>query len=166
MCLPPCWVGIVRGARDGLCNLIIILTSSKKNLDEVARSQTLHGLLNGKFARRFVVHKRYDCDKRRRVSLVWWYALFVRSSHEQARSQSGLVAGAPVTCVPTSPLLQFDPQLFRILLLRRLRLPLPSSLVSCVPGGRQRCAVESVAACVCTEVRVTTNIMCGTWSGT
>ena len=45
--------------------------------------------------------------------------------HEQAllRSQSGPMAGAPLTCVPTSPLLQFDPQLFRIILLRRLLSP-------------------------------------------
>ena len=40
------------------------------------------------------------------------------ASHAQAlsRSQSGPVAGAPLTCVPTSRLLQFEPQLFRILL--------------------------------------------------
>ena len=81
-----------------------------------------------------------------------------------------------MTCVPTSPLLQFDPQLFRILLLRRLRLPLPLTRVcrcrqidlfghhrAACSGvlGRRGYAVESAAARVCREAgaRVTTNVM-------
>ena len=82
------------------------------------------------------------------------------ASHEQAllRSQSGPMAGAPLTSVPTSPLLQFDPQLFRILLCR-LRLPLP--LTSRESIHLVFCAVESAAARVCREAgaRVTTNVM-------
>ena len=104
------------------------------------------------------------------------------ASHEQAllRSQSGPTAGAPLTCVPTSPLLHFDPQLFRILLLRRLSLPLPLTSRVCRCGrqidpfghhraacsragvlGRRGYAVESAAARVCREAgaRVTTNVM-------
>ena len=103
------------------------------------------------------------------------------ASHEQAAAiQSGPMAGAPLTCVPTSPLLQFHPQLFRILLLRRLRLPFPltSRVFRCgrqidpfghhCPAcsragvlGRRGHAVESAAARVCREAgaRVTTNVM-------
>ena len=56
-----------------------------------------------------------------------------------------------VTCVPTSPLLQFDPQLFRILFLRRLRLHLPLTSRACRcgrqidPFGHHRC----MFACRC-----------------
>ena len=41
------------------------------------------------------------------------------------RSQGGPLAALPYTVVPTCPLRRFDPDIFRVLLLRRLRLPLP-----------------------------------------
>ena len=49
------------------------------------------------------------------------------SQSEQAlfRSQGGLLSSVPFTCFPTSPLTRFDASLFRVLLLRRLWLPLP-----------------------------------------
>ena len=94
------------------------------------------------------------------------------ASHEQAllRSQSGPMAGAPLMCVPTSPLVQFDS-----VVQDSLPAPLasPSSCVSWCRCGRQidpfghhhaawrGCAVESAAARVCREAgaRVTTNVM-------
>ena len=41
------------------------------------------------------------------------------------RSQSGSGAGVAFSTVPCNPLVRIEPQLFRVLLLRRLRLPLP-----------------------------------------
>ena len=94
------------------------------------------------------------------------------------RSQGGPLAACPFTCVPTSRLVRFDPQPFRILLLRRLRLPIPFAAKACrcdrlhdvfghhqsacavsgVLGGRA--ALESAAARVCREAgaRVSTNV--------
>ena len=43
------------------------------------------------------------------------------------RSQSGTVAGMIVAVSPSHPLVRLESQLFRVLLLRRLRLPLPPS---------------------------------------
>jgi hypothetical protein len=47
------------------------------------------------------------------------------------RSQSGPGAGAALTAVLTSPLLQIEPHLFRTILLRRLRLPLSFVPATC-----------------------------------
>ena len=95
------------------------------------------------------------------------------------RSQSGPFASLPFTSFPSAPHTRFDPQAFRVLLLRRLWLQLPSSSRSCRcglpldPCGHHRaaCAVagvlsrrgfalESAAARVCREAggRVTTNV--------
>ena len=80
---------------------------------------------------------------------------------------------------PCTPLTRLEPQLFRVLLLRRLRLPLPFSRRFCRCGrlldalghhraacaragvlGRRGFALESAAARICREAggRVTTNI--------
>ena len=58
--------------------------------------------------------------------------LLVLSESERAllRSQSGPGAGSFLTVPPTNPLVRFDSQIFRVLLLRRLRLPLPCPGVS------------------------------------
>ena len=89
------------------------------------------------------------------------------------RSQGGSGAGAALQTGPTCPLTRIDPALFRVLLLRRLRLPLPLSIRSCQCGrpldscghhraacaragvlGRRGFAVESAAArIVAREVR-------------
>ena len=55
---------------------------------------------------------------------------------EQAlvRSQRGPMAGIPFHCSPVSPTSRFDPQCFRVLLLRRLRCPFPLSSAFCRCG--------------------------------
>ena len=95
------------------------------------------------------------------------------------RSQGGPLAACPFTCAPTSRLFRIDPQPFRVMLLRRLQLPLPYTarvcrcgrLIDCFGHHRSACAVsgilggrgaalESAAARVCREAgaRVSTNV--------
>ena len=130
------------------------------------------------------VRQGWQHEAASRVELVFRDTVLMPrlTSHEQTmmRSQSGPLAGTPLSCVPTSPLLQFEPQLFRVLHLRRLRLPLPFTSRVCRCGrqidpfghhcpacsragvlGRRGCAVESAAARICREAgaRVTTNVM-------
>ena len=104
------------------------------------------------------------------------------SATEQAlfRSQGGPLAGVPCMCFPTSRLSRLDSSLFRVLLLRRLWLPLPPSSRFCRCGrphdpsghhraacaqagvlGRRGYALESAAARVCREAsaRVSTNVL-------
>ena len=101
------------------------------------------------------------------------------ASRALLRSQSGPFANLPFTSFPSAPHARFDPQPFRVLLLRRLWLPLPLSSRSCRCGRpldssghhRAACAVagvlgsrgfalESAAARVCREAggRVSTNV--------
>ena len=96
------------------------------------------------------------------------------------RSQSGPGGTMALTTAPTSVLTKIPPHLFRVVLLRRLRLPLPLSQHACRCGrpidpfghhraacartgalGRRGFALESAAARVCREAggRVTTNAM-------
>ena len=49
------------------------------------------------------------------------------------RSQSGVGAGVALSTVRCNPLVRIEPQLFRVLLLRRLRLPLPLSCSAFLP---------------------------------
>ena len=109
----------------------------------------------------------------------FWPAL---SGQERAliRSQTGPLAAMPFVALPTNSFSRFDPQPFRVLLLRRLHLPLPLSARLCRCGRpldpcghhRSACAVagvlgrrgfplESAAARVCREAgaRVRTNVM-------
>ena len=104
------------------------------------------------------------------------------AEHEMAllRSQSGPYAGMALSVAPASFLTRIDSALFRVFLLRRLRLPLPLSFRLCRCGrpldsfghhraacsragvlGRRGFAVESAAARVCREAggRVTLNMM-------
>ena len=95
------------------------------------------------------------------------------------RSQSGPAAGVAFSALPSSPLTRFHPALFRVLLQRRLALPLPLTLRNCRCGrpldafgrhreaysksgvlGRRGFAVDSAAARVCREAgaRVATNL--------
>ena len=97
-----------------------------------------------------------------------------------ALSQSGPLAGVPFHCLPTSPATRLDSEIFRTLLLRRLRLPLPLNarvcrcgrLLDCLGHHRSACAVscalgrrgfqvEVAVARVCREggARVSTNVM-------
>ena len=93
------------------------------------------------------------------------------------RSQGGPLSGLPFSALPVSPQFRFDSDLFRVLLLRRRRLPLPLFSYSCRCGrpldclghhrascsragvlGRRGFALESAAARVCREAGVSTNI--------
>ena len=100
------------------------------------------------------------------------------------RSQGGPLPALPFTAVPTCPLKRFDPDIFRVLLLRRRRLPLPLSSHSCRCRpldclgyhraswsragvlGRRGFALESAAARACREAgaRVSTNIIVRIWT--
>ena len=103
------------------------------------------------------------------------------TSPEQAlvRSQSGPLASVPFTSMPVQRVSRMDSEVFRVLLLRRLRLPLPLSVRSCRCGrqldvlghhraacstgealGRRGFAVENVVAQICREggARVSTNV--------
>ena len=103
------------------------------------------------------------------------------AEHEQAllRSQHGPMAGMPFSAAPSNSLTRMESHPFRVLLLRRLRLPLPLSSRQCRCGrslevfghhraacsragvlGPQGFAVESVAARICREggARVATNL--------
>ena len=103
----------------------------------------------------------------------------LESSRALLRSQGGPMSGLPFTCCPTSFHNRFEAQLFRVLLLRRLWLPLHTTSRSCRCGrpldvlghhraacanvgvlGRQGSALESAAARVCREAggRVSVNV--------
>ena len=104
------------------------------------------------------------------------------AEHERAllRSQSGPTAGMAFAVAPSNPLVRIDSQLFLVLLLQRLRLPLPPTSRTCRCGrlldclghhrascaqagvlGRRGFAVESAVARVCREAggRVATNLL-------
>ena len=97
-----------------------------------------------------------------------------------ALSQSGPLAGVPFHCLPTSHATRLDSEIFRTLLLRRLRLPLPLNarvcrcgrLLDCLGHHRSACAVsgalgrrgfevEVAVARICREggARVSINVM-------
>ena len=110
------------------------------------------------------------------------HSIVPRSSPAQCallRSQGGPFSGLPFIVFPTSMHQRFDSVLFRVLLFRRLRLPLPLSSRTCRCGrpldvlghhraacstsgvlGRRGFALESAAARICREAgaRVSTNI--------
>ena len=102
------------------------------------------------------------------------------STRALIRSQAGPMGGMALSATPTSMLTRIEPHLFRIVLLRRLRQPLPSSARSCRGGrlldvlghhraacaragfrGQRGFAIESVVARICREAggRVRTNVM-------
>ena len=106
----------------------------------------------------------------------------VLSDSEKAllRSQSGPFSGAALSATPSSFPTRIPPHLFRVLLLRRLRLPLPPTVRTCRCGrqldsfghhraacaqsgllARRGFAVENAVARVCREAgaRVSTNVM-------
>ena len=96
------------------------------------------------------------------------------------RSQSGPFSSTPFVAFPTTKVTTFDPQPFRVLMLRRVHLPLHLSTRNCRCGrpldslgyhraacavagvlGRRGFPLESAAARVCREAgaRVRTNVM-------
>ena len=101
------------------------------------------------------------------------------SARALLRAQSGPAVGMSLSAVLSSPQTKIESQLFRVLLLRRLRLPLPPASRLCRCGrlldsfghhrascgqagvlGRRGFAVESAAARICREAggRVVTNV--------
>ena len=102
------------------------------------------------------------------------------SERAMLRSQSGPLAGVPFSTPPANFLSRIDSHLFRVLLLRRLRLPFPLSARQCRCGrlldalghhraacaragvlGRRGFAVESAGARICREAggRVVANAL-------
>ena len=62
------------------------------------------------------------------------FSLALLTGRALLRSQSGSGAGVALSTAPTHPLVRFDSQLFRTLLFRRLRLPLPLARRFCRCG--------------------------------
>ena len=112
-------------------------------------------------------------EERLRTNIVW--PRLDPPGQALLRSQSGTMAGIPFCCFPISMATRFEPQEFRILLLRRLWCPLPLCSASCRCGhpldprghhraacqvagvlGRRGFPIESAVARVCS--RVTTNV--------
>ena len=103
------------------------------------------------------------------------------AEHEHLlRSQSGPMAGMALSASLSNFLTRIEPHLFRVVLLRRLRLPLSLSVRTCRCGrfldslghhrvacaragvlGRRGFAIESAATRLCREgaARVATNVM-------
>ena len=87
-----------------------------------------------------------------------------RSHRAQVRSQAGPGADMALSAAPTHYLTRIPPHLFRVVLLRRLRFPLPLSLHTCRCG----CQIDKFGHIVCTSRRrvcreangsFTTNVM-------
>ena len=110
-----------------------------------------------------------------RIESSFWTEILM----PRMRSQSGPCTGVAFSVCPSSPLTRIDSALFRVLLQRRLHLPLPLSQRICGCGrpldpfghhpaacsrtgalGRRGFALESAAARVCREAggRVVTNM--------
>ena len=126
--------------------------------------------------------KGWQATAARAVETHFWEGLMPTLSNRDAsllRSQGGPLASLPLTIFPTNRTCKFDAQLFRILLLRRLRLPLPLTTRWCVCGrhldnlghhraacsvagilGRRGFPLETAAARICREAgaRVRTNV--------
>ena len=140
----------------------------QNDLEDAEPGAKKHGWQHG------AAQKLEDCF----VSGALW-PRFPLASRALFRSQGGPMAGLPFSCVPTARHSRFDPQLFRVLLLRRLWLPIPPSDRNCRCGlpldfrghhraacatagvlGRRGFALESAAARVCREAgaRVSLNV--------
>ena len=116
------------------------------------------------------------------VETQFWDGLLPTLSNRDAtllRSQGGPLASIPFTVFPTDRSCRIDPQLFRVLLLRRLRLqlpfycafvrvwpsyrqlgPPPLGMLSCWDPWAQGYPLETAAARICREAggRVRTNV--------
>ena len=118
------------------------------------------------------VHDQY------REQVVWPHLSLAERA--LVRSQSGPLASVPFTALPIHRISRMDPEPFRVLLLRRLRMPLPLNVRACRCGrlldvlghhraacsrvgelGKRGFAAESAVAQICREggARVSTNVM-------
>ena len=123
-------------------------------------------------------HEASSRVERRHRSVILFPQL-TEADKALTRSQSGTGAGVALTTTPSNLLTRIEPQLFRVLLLRRLRLPLPLSRRFCRCGrlldslghhraacsrvgvlGRRGFALESAVAKICREAsgKVATNL--------
>ena len=116
-------------------------------------------------------------EKRHFEERVW--PILNNTDRAMSRSQRRPLVATPFVSVPTNRFSKFDPQSFRVLLRRRLRLPIPLSSRSCRCGcqldplghragcseagvlGRRGFALERAAAQVCREAggRVSSNVL-------
>ena len=80
------------------------------------------------------------------------FARLTDSGQALVRSQGGPGAGLKLSTCPTCRITRIDPQLFRVILLRRLHLPLPLTVCSC------RCGLH-----VATTVHLALGL--GSWEG-
>ena len=69
-----------------------------------------------------------------RCRSTWTFSRRCQSVTALLRSQAGPLAAEPCVCLPTSRLTRLDAPVFRTLLLRRLRLPLPVTVRACRCG--------------------------------
>ena len=120
----------------------------------------------------------WDVHSHHREHVVW--PQLTPADRAMVRSQSGPLSSVPFTAMPVDRVSRIDAEQFRVLLLRRLRLPLPLSVRTCRCGclldvlghhraacsrsgvlGRRGFAVESALAQICREggARVSTNVM-------
>ena len=151
------WDALVRGARP-----------PRHEVDDYEPGEARHG---------------WQHEAASRVERLFRSHLMERlAEHEQAllRSQSGPMAGMALSASPSNFLKRIEPHIFRVVLLRRLRLKiLSSSLCTCRCGrlrdpfahraacarvgvlGRRGFAIESAAIRLCREggARVATNVM-------
>ena len=87
------------------------------------------------------------------------FPLLTRPERAAVRSQSGPPAAVPFTAIPVHRVSRIDPKPFRILLLRRLRMPLPLSVRTCWCGrlldvlGHHRAACGTAGVLGRREVR-------------
>ena len=128
--------------------------------------------------------RAHKCLEDQFVSEEVWPSLS-DTDRAMSRSQRGPFAAAPFVALPTSRFSKFDAQVFRVLLRRRLRLPLPLSSRSCRCGrfldplattgagcseagvlGKRGFPLERAAEQVCREAgaRVSTNVFVETWT--
>ena len=75
------------------------------------------------------------------------FANLTDSGQALVRSQGGHGAGLALSTCPTCRITRIDPQLFRVILLRRLRLPLPLTVRSCRCGLPLDACGHHCAAC-------------------
>ena len=129
-------------------------------------------------ARGWQKHASVSVQSYHREHVVW--PQLNPAERAMVRSQSGPLSSVPFTAMPTNRVTRFEAEQFRVLLLRRLRLPLPLSVRSCRCGrlldalghhraacsrsgvlGRRGFAVESAVAQICREggAQVSTNVM-------
>ena len=83
--------------------------------------------------------------KQHREEVVW--PLLSSSQRASVRSQSGPLASVPFTSFPTCRVTRMESEPFRVLLLRRLRMPLPVFVRSCVCGRHLDLFGHHWAAC-------------------